>query len=426
MSFQKDFPIFKNNPWLVYLDSAATLQKPSYVINWVKQYLEHDYANIHRGWYSLSEKSEELFWEARKKVATFLNASDESEVVFTSNATDSVNKLVQSLCISWMIGKWDKVLISSAEHHANIVPRQMWAERYGYEIEFFVMTHDGQVDIKDFQQKYDEKTKIVAISLVSNVFWNIVDTKIISSFIERKNVENRALLVIDASQAVPHIQVDVQALGADFLFFTGHKIGAYPWVGVLRWKQEYLKKMTPSAWGWWAIEHVSKQWYTLQGIPDKFEPGTPNLTGVVSLKLAIEYMEKKSWELRAKNWEKQDLALIYKNFYALLHELEKHLISYCLEQFRSLEELWVALLGTRDIEKKIGLFSFSLPAWKFSTQLGQYMATKNICIRCGGHCAQPLHESLWLDTGTCRISLRWYNEMSDVEKFFEELRKFLS
>jgi len=291
MSLKWDFPLFANNPWLVYLDSAATLQKPSYVIDGVKHYLEHDYANIHRGRYSLSEKSEELFWQSRKKVADFINASDESEIIFTSNATDSANKLVQSLCVSGILGERDKVLISSAEHHANIVPWQMWAERYGYDIEFFAMTSDGQIDIQDFQQKYDRNVKAIAISLVSNVLGTIVDiwqNSPIANFLES---EIKPLLIIDASQAVPHMKVDVQTLNADFLFFTGHKIWSYPWVGVLWWKKAYLKKMTPSTWGWWAIEHVSKQWYTLQGVPDKFEPGTPNLTGVISLKLAIEYME---------------------------------------------------------------------------------------------------------------------------------------
>jgi cysteine desulfurase/selenocysteine lyase len=231
---------------------------------------------------------------------------------------------------------------------------------------------------------------------------------------------------LDASQAVPHFKVDVTETWADAIFFTGHKLGALTWIGVLRGKIIFLKELEPSFGGGGMVDEVTKMWFTLQAAPDKFEAGTPNLVWAISMKLAIEYMEEV-----ATSYKTQAASKIAW-FYDHLVDLEQPLIAYCLEQFVELEKQWVILVGPRDTMQRIGVFSFTLPAGKNATQLGQFMAEKDICVRCGAQCAHIFHA--WLDDqtwwkaciqNTCRISLRGYNDIGDVKRFFDRLRLFL-
>ena len=419
MSLKNDFPIFANNPWLIYLDSAATLQKPAHVIDGMKAYMEHDYANIHRGRYSLSEKSEELYRQARKKVAALLHSADD-EVIFTANATDGINKLVQSLILSWCLEQWDTVLLTELEHHANIVPWQMAAKHQGIQLDFVGLHRDATIGMVDFENKIQQKPKIVACTMVSNVTGEILNIERIVEMIATYSPET--LLMVDASQAVPHMSVDVKELWADALVFTGHKIGASTGIGVLRVKKKLLGSLEPSFWWWWIIEEVTKEWYILLDAPDIFEPGTPNLIGAVSLLKSIEYMEQV-----ASSHQSPVISWLHW-FYNILDDLESSLIVYCLQQFEQLEKEWVILLWPKNPTKRIWVFSFLLPEGKFPTQLGQWMAKENICVRCGGQCAHVLHKQLGWETmsHTCRISLWGYNEMKDVEAFFEKLREFIS
>lgn len=399
-----DFPVFSNNPDVIYLDSAATLQKPTAVIEWVKQYLENDYANIHRGRYWLSERSEELFSRARLTVAEWINAEQE-EVIFTSSSTDSVNLLAQSMVVSWWLKEWDCIVLCEADHHANIVPRQMAAQQVGCRIQWVWTTPEGTIDIARIQKLLVEKTvRVVACSLVSNVLGIVNDVERIVAM-----SSDDVYVVVDCSQAAAHMVVDTKALWADFLFFTGHKLWAHTWVGVLYGKKALLKSLNPARWGGWSIASVTTEWYTLLWSPDKFEPGTPNLVWVASFFYALEYMKKVWW---SKEW-----------FFDLLRVHESTLISYTLDQFKKLEKNGITLLWW--VDNRVGVFSFTLPKDKSHLALSQYMATNSIAIRCGGQCAHPYHQSLAEATWSCRISFWLYTEMNDLETFFMELQKRL-
>jgi cysteine desulfurase/selenocysteine lyase len=232
--------------------------------------------------------------------------------------------------------------------------------------------------------------------------------------------ETKPLWFVDASQAVPHLHIDVTSLWVDALYFTGHKLWAITGIGVLWWRKELLEWLKPARWWWWMVEEVTMDWYTVQWAPDKFEPGTPNLVGAISLLLAIEYIESiGDWGLQ---W-----------WYTQLDMIEKPLMKYCFEQFKLLENNDIRLLWPTDLEKKIWVFSFQLPVWKNATQLGQFMATKNICIRCGAQCAHIFHawleDTIWWKScvqQTCRISLWGYNDVAELAIFFSALRTFLN
>ncbi len=402
---KNDFPIFENNPWLVYLDSAATVQKPKQVIDWIKLYLENDYANIHRGDYSLSERSEEMFWQSRKTVADWMDVEPE-EVIFTWNATGASNLLVQSLEVSWMIQSWDTIMISEWEHHANIVPRQMVCERVWCTIIWIPLLENWSINLDRLAQNTDATVRVVAITAISNVTWTSNHIEEIKSVID-----DSTYLVVDASQAIAHIPVLPHKRWCDFCRWTWHKMWALTWIGVLRWSKNLLKKMTPSIGWWWSIDSVSKDWYSLLWSPDKFEPWTPNLTGVLSIKLAMEYLKSKA---ESKNM----------NVYTMIEDLERPMIEYCLEQFSLLEEKGIELLWSKKPGWRVGVFSFMLPKSRSIGSLWERMWQDNICIRCWAQCAHPYHAQLW-KMWTCRLSLWIYNDLNDCKKFFEVLKKFL-
>jgi len=413
---KKDFPIFENNPWLVYLDSAATLQKPKCVIDGVATYMQKDYANIHRGRYSLSERSEHIYWQARRKTAELLWGQDD-EIIFTASSTDSVNKLIKSLMFTWLLSHWDTVLLTKLEHHANIVPWQIVAKEYWIILDFVELDAEQKIDMKDLQQKLHDKVKVFSCTMVSNVTGGVSDMKAIKDILDQAS--SSPLRFVDASQSVPHMPVDVHALWADALYFTGHKLWAITGIGVLRWKNEFLKSLEPARWGGGMVEEVRMDWYSLQWVPDKFEPWTPNLVGAVSLLYAIQYIES-LWNGSIEKW------------FEKIHSIEKPLMEYCMEKFAELEKDGILLVWPKHIDQKIWVFAFQLPPWKNATQLWQYMAKHDMCIRCGAQCAHIFHAWLADMTAwksciqhTCRISLWWYNDIQDIVKFFAILEKFL-
>ena len=395
MSFKKDFPIFKNNPWLVFLDSASSSQKPEIVINGVKDLFENNYANIHRWVYDLSQESESIYQNSKEKVKNLINAKSKKEIIYTYNSTYACNIITQSLWKSGKLKKWDKVLLSVSEHHANIVPWLMLKEEVWIEVEFIDIDENFTIDIEDFDKKYDEKVKVVSLTYVSNVLWWINDLKSIS-----KKLREDTYFIIDWSQSVPHFKTDVSDLNCDFMFFTWHKILADTWIWVLYWKEDLLRELkAPISWGW-AISLVSKESYKEAELPEKFEAWTPNISGACSLLKAIEYIESIWW-------------------YSAIEKHENELIEYTLKKFSELK--WIKLYGSPRSENRIWVFSFSVE-WVHHSDVSDFLAEENICIRSWKHCTEPLMDYYW-EIWSNRMSLYIYNSKEDIDKFFDALKK---
>lgn len=403
--FKKDFPIFENNPGIVFLDSTASSQKPRMVIDGMKYFMEHNYANIHRGAYSLSEQSEDLYEKSKEKVVEFINASYKSEISYTYNSTYALNMLVQSLRRSNMLKKWDKVLLSIVEHHANLVPWLILKEDIWIEIEYINVLPNFGLDMDDFRQKLDTSIKVVSFTYVSNVTGEIFDLEKAGEILNEFGKNNpKPLFIIDWSQAVPHFKVDVKKLDCDFLFFTWHKIMTDTWLGILYAKKEILKNLTPSfGWGW-AINWVKKQEYSPSGLPFRFEPWTPHIIWAVSLLRALEYIESIGW-------------------YEALEKQEQELNEYFLNKLEDLE--WkVKLIWWKNPKTRVSVFSMEVP-WYNILDLSEKLAEKNICVRAGKHCVEPFFDECKIN-GSLRASLYLYNDTADIDKFFIVLKDILA
>lgn len=400
-NFKKDFPVFANNSWLIYMDSTASSQKPSFVIDAIKSYLENDYSNIHRGSYSLAERSENIYLNSKKKVAEFLWADSYKEVIYTSNSTYASNLLISSLKRSWYFKKGDKVLVSIVEHHANIVPWLILKEELQIELDFIKINPDYSLDLKDLEEKLDSSVKAISITHVSNVTWEIFDLEKVNKLLGEKYVEeNKPLFIVDASQSVPHFKVDVKKIWCDALFFTWHKIMADSGIWVLWWKQSLLEELKPAfCWGW-AISWVKKTCFKEASLPDRFEPGTPNLSWALSLLKSLEYIETIWW-------------------YRKIEEIELELNKYSLEKFKNLDR--VKLIWWTNPHSRASVFSFVVK-WIHSLDISDYLAEYDICVRAWQHCAEPFMWELWVKH-TCRMSLYIYNTKEDIDRFFEKLRE---
>lgn len=401
-NLKKDFPILINNSGIVYMDSTATSQKPAYVIDAIKSYLENDYSNIHRGAYTIAENSEKLYIDSKKKVAKFLWALDWREIIYSFNSTYASNLLVSSLKRSSFFKKWDKILVSIVEHHANVVPWLILAEEIWVEIDYININDDFSLDFDDLENKLDSNVKSISITHVSNVTWEIFDLERLWNLLNEKcpSKWEKPLFIVDASQSFPHMKIDVKKLWCDFLFFTAHKVMADSWLWVLWWKKDFLENLKPAFSWWWAISWVKKTCFKEAWLPDRFEPGTPNLTWAVSLLRALEYVENIWW-------------------YDKIEEIEKELSSYFLEKFDKLS--WVKLIWWKILSKRVSVFSFIVDA-VHSLDIAEYLAENNICIRAWQHCAEPFMWELWVNH-TCRASLYIYNTKEDIDKFFEVLEK---
>ncbi len=394
MDFKKDFPIFKNNPELVFFDSTATSQKPSHVIDAIKNYLETDYSNIHRGMYDIAINSEKLYNDSKKKVAENIWADDYKEVIYTFNSTYALNLLSSSIKKSWILKAGDKVLLTIAEHHANLVPWLILKDEIGIEIDYVNVDENYDLDLDDFDKKYDEKVKIISMTQVSNVIGQVFD---LEEIWKRKRVDT--LFIIDWSQSVPHFKVDVKKLNCDAMFFTWHKVFADSGIWVLWWKSELLNSLTPSfSWGG-SIWEVTCSSYTSAKLPDKFEPGTPNVTWAVSLLKAFEYIEQIWW-------------------YEVLEKVEHDLVVYFLEKLKDFTKL--KLIGWTISTKRVGVFSIVVD-WYHSHDVSEIMAENNIAVRSWKHCAHPLFNTIW-ESNSIRVSFHIYNTKSDIDKFFEVLK----
>ena len=395
MNFKKDFPIFKNNPWLIYFDSTASSQKPSYVINWIKDFLENDYSNIHRWMYDISIRSEKLYIDSKKIVAKHIWSDDYKEIIYTFNTTYAANLLTLTLKKNNILKKWDKVLLSIVDHHANVVPWLILKDEIWIEVEFVWVTENFDLDFEDFEKKYDEKVKVISFTQVSNVTWEIFDLEKVWK-LKRPDT----IFVVDASQSVPHFEVDVKKLNCDFLFFTWHKVLADSWIGVLWGKRQLLESLHPAISWWWAIWDVTCFGYTDGKIPDKFEPGTPNVTWAVSLLRAFEYIENIWW-------------------FAKIDEIEKELIEYFLEKIKNIKN--IEIIWSQNPKNRIWVFSLVFEN-NHSHDIAEILAENNIAVRSGKHCVHLFYD-LIKEWWAVRVSLYFYNTKDEIDKFFEVISK---
>lgn len=396
--YKKDFPIFKNNPDLIYLDGAVTSQKPKMVIDGIMEYLENGYSGIHRGTYAISEKSEILYKKSKEKVCEFIWSDSYKEIIYTYNSTYALNLLSSSIWISKQLKKWDKVLLSIVEHNANVVPWLILKEQIWIDIEYVWVDENYNIDIDDFKLKYDDKVKIISFTHVSNVTWQIFDLELIW-----KLKKEETIFIVDASQSIPHIKIDVKKMNCDYLFFTGHKIFADTWIWVLWWKEKLLKNLNPSFSWWWAIWSVKNNTFTYWSLPDKFEPGTQNITWAISLLKWFEYIESIWW-------------------YNVLEKYEKKLVSYFLWKLKNYKN--IKLIGSNNLKNRLWVFSMIIE-WVHSNDVADLLAEKNIAIRSWKHCAHTLFWNIGL-THSLRVSLYIYNTKEDIDIFFKNIDNILA
>ena len=390
---KRDFPILANSN-ISYLDSGATTQKPEQVLNAVTEYYKNSNANPHRGAYKLSTQATKVYDAAREKVAKFINSKESKQIVFTRNATESLNLIAYSYGLE-KLKKDDRIVLSIMEHHSNLVPWQYVSKKTGSKLEYMYTNENGELTLEEINTKITTGVKVVGITHVSNVLGTINPIK---EIIKRAH-EVGAIVIVDASQSVPHMKIDVQDLDADFLIFSGHKMLAPLGIGVLYGKEELLEKLTPFLFGGDMIEYVYEQETTFADIPTKFEAGTQNVEGAVGLSAAIDYLNSIGMDK--------------------VEEIEKELLTYALDNMRKLD--FITLYGPKDIRKHAGVISFNVNKIH-SHDVASILDSQNVCIRSGNHCAQPLLRYMGIDS-TCRASFYIYNTKEDVDKLIEALYK---
>lgn len=390
---KKDFPIFENKN-IAYLDSGATTQKPRYVLDKINEYYEKSNANPHRGAYSLSVEATELYESARAKIANFINAKYPEEIIFSKNASESLNLVAYSYGLD-NLSEGDEVVLSIMEHHSNLVPWQMVTKKTKSTLKYMYINKDFELSKEEIESKITDKTKIVAITQVSNVLGTINNVKEIIKYAHKKG----AKVLVDASQSIPHMKVDVRDLDADFLAFSGHKMLAPLGIGVLYGKREILNKMNPFLMGGDMIEYVYEQNTTFAPLPNKFEAGTQNVEGVVGLAAAIEYIEKIGYDE--------------------IDKIEKEVVSYAIDELSKLD--FLTLYMTPNRENHSSVISFNING-VHPHDVASILDSENVCVRSGNHCAQPLMRFLGIDS-TCRASFYFYNTKEDVDRLVKALNK---
>lgn len=394
---RKDFPILNRevggNP-LVYLDNAATSQKPQSVINAINDYYSCYNANIHRGVYSISIKASEAYENAKIKVKEFINASSEREVVFTRGATEAINLISYSYGLE-NVNEGDEIIISEMEHHANIVPWQVLCEKKKAVLKVIPVNDSGELLLDEYKKLLSDKTKIVAVCQISNTLGTINPVKEIIRLAKDKNKE--IAVVIDGAQAIHHTKVDVRDLGADFYVFSSHKMYGPMGIGVLYGRTELLEAMPPYQTGGDMISSVSFKGTTYNDIPMKFEAGTPNVEGAVGLASAIDYIRDIGFEA--------------------IHRQETELLAYAaglLEEIKGLK-----IIGTA--EEKTGVISFIVDGLN-ALDIGIMLDTNGVAVRTGQHCTEPLMERFGIP-GTVRVSFAFYNTKAEIDIFVNALKK---
>lgn len=392
---KNDFPILTqiiNDEPLVYLDNAATTQKPTAVLAALETYYREANANVHRGVHTLAERATTGYEAAREKVQHFIHANESAEVLFTRGTTTSLNWVAKSYGEA-NVRQGDEILISVMEHHSNLIPWQQLAKKTGAALKYIELTEEGMLDMESFHAQLSEKTKIVALAHVSNVLGVVNPIQDIARLAHARG----AVLVVDGAQAVPHMPVDVQELDVDFYAFSGHKMVGPTGIGVLYGKRTLLEQMEPVEFGGEMIAMVDEQDSTWKELPWKFEAGTPNIAGAIGLGAAIDYLST--------------VGLL------AIQEHEKGLLAYLWPKLMAIPGL--TIYGPKDITKRTGIVTFNLDGLH-PHDVATAMDMEGVAIRAGHHCAQPLMRRLSADS-TARASFYLYNTTADVDKFIEAL-----
>ena len=393
MDFKDDFPILKNRD-ISYLDSGATTQKPQCVIDAVENYYKMYNANPHRGAYSLSIEATEVYENTRAKIAKFINAENPEQIIFSKNTTESLNLLAYSYGLDNLQPE-DEVVLSIMEHHSNLVPWQYVTKKTGSTLKYMYINNEYELTREEIEEKITDKTKIVGITHVSNVLGTINNVKEIINCAHSKG----AIVIVDASQSIPHMRIDVQDLDADFLVFSAHKMLAPLGLGVLYGKKSILDAMRPFIMGGDMIEYVYEQDTTFAMLPNKFEAGTQNVEAVVGLGTAIDYIEKIGYDK--------------------IQEAEKEVVSYAREELSKLD--FVKMYITPNEENHSAVISFNVEG-VHPHDVASILDSIGVCVRSGNHCAQPLMRFLNIDS-TCRASFYLYNTKEDVDRLVKGLEK---
>ncbi|EAC6223730.1 cysteine desulfurase [Listeria monocytogenes] len=391
-----DFPILAqeiNEKPLAYLDNAATSQKPKQVIEALTHYYEFDNANVHRGVHTLAARATDAYELARGKVAKFIHAREVAEIIFTRGTTSAINLVVDSYAEA-NIEAGDEIVISYLEHHSNLIPWQQLAKRKGAVLKYIELEDDGTISVEQAKKTIGEKTKIVALAHVSNVLGTITPIKEIAAIAHQFG----AVILVDGAQAVPHMEVDVVDLDADFYAFSGHKMMAPTGIGALYGKRELLDAMEPTEFGGEMIDFVELYDSTWKELPWKFEAGTPIIGGAIALGAAIDYLAKVGL--------------------ANIHAHEQALASYAIEEMSKIEG--ITIYGPKDASKRCGLVTFNLEG-AHPHDIATILDEDGIAIRAGHHCAQPLMK--WLDvSSTARASFYIYNTKEEIDALIDGLK----
>ncbi len=400
INFRGDFPILSrkvNGKPLVYLDNAATSQKPKAVLDKITHYYTKHNANVHRGVHTLSQEATEEYELARKVVANFIGIKDTGEVIFVKNATEALNLIAYS----WgrvNIGKGDEIVLTVAEHHSNFVVWQQLAAENGAILKVIPIDENGEIDLVAFKKAVTSKTKLVSFFHVSNVLGTISDVRLLTEIVKKKS---KAVVVIDGAQAVPHMKVDIAKIGCDFYVFTGHKMLGPMGIGVLWGRRELLEKMPPFLFGGDMISKVTLGDTSWNELPWKFEAGTPDAAAAVGLMAAVEYLEKIGMDkVRA-------------------HETE--LTRYAISKLREIPE--VEIYGSLDAAKRGGVIAFNVGPIH-AHDVASILDSDGIAIRSGHHCAQPLMDFLGRESAA-RASFYIYNTKEEVDKLIEGIERVI-
>ena len=391
---RKDFPLIHAHPEIAYLDNSATTQKPESVLRAMQHYYLEENANPLRGLYELSVKATEAYEDAREAVREFIHAASHEEIIFTRNATESLNLLAYAATEAFL-GEGDEILITVMEHHSNLIPWQQAAARKGAVLKFLEPDEEGYISEENFRRMLSPKTKLVSMTHISNVLGVKNDVKTFA----RLAHENGSLFVLDGAQSVPHIPVDVADLDVDFLAFSGHKMLAPMGIGVLYGKRDLLLAMPPFLFGGEMIEYVSREKATWAELPHKFEAGTVNVGGAVGLRAAIDYYKQLGWDT--------------------ILEREAHLSCLAMEKLSAIPHLRV--LGPKGGEEHHGIFTFTIEG-VHPHDIAAILDADKVNIRAGPPCAQPLMQVMKIPS-TTRASSAFYNTEEELDRLAESLRK---
>ena len=394
-NIKENFPILDqkiNGKNLVYLDSAATTQKPKEVIDSLNKYYKENNSNIHRGVHTLSQKATEDYEEARKIITNFIGATSSKEIIFVRGATEAINLIANSY-VKPLLKKNDEIIISQMEHHANIVPWQMICEEKRAKLKIIPMNNNGELIIKELDKIINEKTKFISVNHVSNSLGTINPIRKIIQIAHQSNIK----IMIDGAQAVQHLEIDMNEIDADFYCFSGHKVYAPTGIGILYGKKELLEKMPPYQGGGDMIKSVTFEKTIYNDIPNRFEAGTPNISGAIALGKAIDYIT----HIGINN----------------ITKYEKDLLNYATSKLNKISE--IKIIG--EAKEKAAVISFIIEGIH-PHDIGTIMDSHGIAIRAGHHCTQPVMDYYNI-TATARVSFAIYNTKKDIDKLVEAIKK---